>query len=445
MANHRSRCHARWAITSVPRFGAGTSRQSPSATLAMSDWAIASAPEPGGTGSTTTPSEPGCPVSASRNRRDGGLRRSGNSVDDGHYVSVAKKLARSLAQANGEAVEGEMWIDPTLSLASWADAERLFRSRREAIVPVTEPFALISQVQRSGGTLLNSLLDGHPELHVHPYELHIGHPTKADWPALDIDDGPDSWLELLSGPGLAKLFGAGYRKKPDMNEIEGYPTLPFTVVPSLVGSLFRLRCADAPPRSQRDVIDHYLTAFFNAWIDNQGIRDRPKRWVAAFAPRTAWGSSRERFFADYPDGRVVALLRDPRAWYASASRFSERYGELDETLELWQRGAEEIAAAKRERRDTVLVIAYEALVQEPERVMRALAEWLGISWSMLLFAPTFNRLPVRPNSGYDIAGEHIHDESLARWRDELDSETVANIEERTLASHAEVLALAGLS
>jgi hypothetical protein len=363
----------------------------------------------------------------------------------GHHVRVAKKLARTPAQADGELAGAEVQIQPALSLVSWADAERLFRSRREEMVPVTEPFVLISQVQRSGGTLLNSLLDGHPELHVHPYELHIGHPTKADWPALDLQDGPDAWLELLSEPVLAKLFAAGYRKKPDMDEIEGFPTLPFTVVPSLIQSLFRLRCADEPPRSQREVIDRYLTAFFNSWIDNQGLRDEPKRWVAAFAPRTAWGASRERFFGDYPDGRIVALLREPRAWYASASRFSGRYGELDEAVELWQRGAQEIAAAKRERPEAVLVITYEALVQEPERVMRAIAEWLGISWSQMLLVPTFNRLPVRPNSSYDLAAPRIHDEPVQRWHDVLDAETVATIEERTLDLHAEARALADLS
>ena len=104
-----------------------------------------------------------------------------------------------------------MSIDPALSLASWADVERLLRSRREAIVPVNEPLVLISQLQRSGGTLLNTLLDGHPELHVHPYELHIGYPTKADWPALDLDDSPDAWLERLSERVVGRLFAAGYR------------------------------------------------------------------------------------------------------------------------------------------------------------------------------------------------------------------------------------------
>jgi hypothetical protein len=369
----------------------------------------------------------------------------GISLNGGHHVPMAKKLARSAAGQDGAGAGSQVRINTALSLASWADAERLFRSRREAIVPVSEPLVLISQVQRSGGTLLNSLLDGHPELHVHPYELHIGHPTKADWPALDLENGPDAWLELLSEPVLAKLFAAGYRKKPDMDEIENYPTLPFTVVPTLIEHLFRLLCADRPPPSQRHVIDHYLTAFFNAWIDNQGLRDEPKRWVAAFAPRTAWGDSRERFFGDYPDGRIVALLRDPRAWYASASGFSGRYGELDEALALWQRGATEIAAAKRERPDKVLVITYEALVQDPERVMRGLAEWLGIAWAETLIVPTFNRLPVRPNSSYDLTATGIRDEPLERWRTALEPDVVATVEERALDLHAEVRLLADLS
>jgi hypothetical protein len=343
-------------------------------------------------------------------------------------VPVAETLARSS-------------IDPTLSLASWTDAERLFRSRREAIVRVDQPLVLISQVQRSGGTLLNSLLDGHPELHVHPYELHIGHPTKEDWPVLDLDAGPDAWLKLLSEPVLAKLFAAGYRKKPDMDEIENYPTLPFTVVPTLVEHLFRLLCADQPPRSGREVIDRYMTAFFNAWLDNQGLRDEPKRWVAAFAPRTAWGASRERFHHDYPDGLIVALLRDPRGWYASASRFSGRYGERDEAIALWQRGAHEVAAAKRERPDKVIVVAYEALVQDSERVIRALAERLGIAWVPTLLTPTFNRLPVRPNSSYDLAATGIRDEPVERWRAELDPEDVEIVESRTLDLHAEVSVL----
>lgn len=358
---------------------------------------------------------------------------------------MARKLAGRGGNADGVETGSSLPVAPELSLASWADSERLLRSRRESIVPVREPLVLISQIQRSGGTLLNALLDGHPDFHVHPYELHIGHPSKAEWPALDLSAGPDQWLELLAEPVLRQLFASGYRKKPEMRKIENYPTLPFTVMPTLIERLFRLLCTDDPPETQRQVIDRYFTAFFNAWIDNQGLREESKRWVAAFAPRTAWGESRARFLSDYPDGRLVILLRDPRAWYASASRFSLRYADLDESIDLWKLGATEVAAAKRERPEGTLVVSYEALIREPERVMRALAEWLGILWSPALLLPTFNRLPVRPNTSYELSETGIRDESLERWREELDREVVTKIEERTMDLHAEVLALADLS
>jgi hypothetical protein len=356
-----------------------------------------------------------------------------------HHARIAKKVTPAAGPARDAAA-----VEPALSLATWADAERLLRSRREALVRVDEPLVLVSQLQRSGGSLLNSLLDGHPQLHVHPYELHIGHPTKADWPVLDLDADADVWLEFLQEPVLTSLFAAGYRKKPRMGDLEGHPTLPFTVVPTLVDSLFRLLCAERPPASQREVIGHYLTAFFNAWIDNQGLREEPKRWVAAFGPRLAWGESRRRLLDDYPDGRVVALLRDPRAWYASASGFSSRYDELNESLALWRRGAEEITAAKRERPDGVLVILYEALVRDSERVMRGVAEWLGIDWSGSLLTPTFNRLPVRPNSSYGLAATGIRTEPLDRWREVLTPELADVITEQTWELYAAVSARADL-
>ena len=50
----------------------------------------------------------------------------------------------------------------------------LVPQRLEHLVPVTDPLVLVSQIQRSGGTLLSQLFDGHPECHAHPHELKIG-------------------------------------------------------------------------------------------------------------------------------------------------------------------------------------------------------------------------------------------------------------------------------
>jgi hypothetical protein len=63
--------------------------------------------------------------------------------------------------------------------------------------PVTSPIALISQIQRSGGSLLSQLFDGHGEIYAHPHELMIGYPKKYLWPRINLGDKPERWFEVL--------------------------------------------------------------------------------------------------------------------------------------------------------------------------------------------------------------------------------------------------------
>jgi hypothetical protein len=326
--------------------------------------------------------------------------------------------------------------EPRLSLASWRHAERLFRARREALLPVREPMVLISQIQRSGGNLLTSLLDGHPRLHVHPWEIQIGHPGKYDWPTLDLEAGADAWLECLREPWLARGFRGGYRRRNAEQHI------PVAIPPSFVESLFRVLVSSDHPRTQREVLDLYFTAFFNAWLDCQGLWELPKRWLAGFCPRLAWGESRARWRVDYPDGRLVTIVRDPRGWYASARSHKQRFGGPEDAVAEWLHGAEEIAAAKRELPDRVFVVTYEGLVLDTEGTMRALAAWLGIDWARSLLVPTFNRRPVPANSSFDMPAGGVRTESLHRWRVELGDAERALIEERALPAYRNLSSMA---
>ncbi len=91
--------------------------------------------------------------------------------------------------------------------------ETLYQACLEHTRPVTAPLALISQIQRSGGTLLSQLFDGHPELHAHPHELKIGYPTKYTWPKIDLNDNPNRWLETLFEYSVLSHFKKGYKKE----------------------------------------------------------------------------------------------------------------------------------------------------------------------------------------------------------------------------------------
>jgi hypothetical protein len=323
----------------------------------------------------------------------------------------------------------------------------LLATRRRFLVPVERPLALIGQIQRSGGTLLNTLLDGHPELYAHAYELLIGHPTKFDWPALDLAASADEWHSMLREKRLARLFVEGYSKgnagrdSRDPSRAVG----PFLLPPSLLRSLFLEQSAQRRPTSQREVLDRYFTAYFNAWLDVQGLVEGPKRWISAFAPRMAWQPNRDAFFADYPDGRLLTVLRDPRPWFASARHHLPIYERLDDAMELWTRNAEELHAAKKERPEQVLLLTYDAIVTEPERTMRAVAAWLEIEWHRILLQPTYNRRPVTPNTSHDPMPGGVRIESVDRWRRELDAEDVAVIEGEPMALYERVVALADLA
>ena len=302
---------------------------------------------------------------------------------------------------------------------------QLGRVRTDHVVRVREPMVLVSQIQRSGGTLLSRLFDGHPECHAHPYELKIGH--KARWPKLDLN-APESWFEALYEHKVAQHLVSGW-SKPGLKATE-VDVFPFLFLPRLQKQLFDACIAEGTVECQREVLDAYFTAYFNAWVDNQNLYSGPKRLVTAFTPRTNLDpKSVKRFFRDYPDGWLVTIVREPRAWYASASRHRTEYHDLDAALELWRDSA--LAAIQNRERygDRVVVLTYEDLVKDTDGTIRALAEQFGISWDPVLLVPTFNGRPVRANSSDPVQSYGVLQKRADAWREVLDPEAVARVEE----------------
>ncbi len=311
-----------------------------------------------------------------------------------------------------------------------ADEYRALVDQRLAhLVPVHEPLVLVSQIQRSGGTLLSQLFDGHPEVHAHPHELKIGHPREANWPAIDVADPAGTFERLFEKKALTHLL-EGYRK-PGAREDEtvgGYDVFPFVFLPRLQKAIFDAQAADAS--TERDVLDAYFTSYFNAWLDNQNLYTGPKKAVTGFTPRLAMDpENRDRFFAAYPDGRLVAIVRDPQSWWASASRYSpRRFPDVEAALQLWRASTE---AALDQR---VVAVTYERLIGQTEAVMAALAERVGIAMSQLLLQPTFNGRPIRANSAEQVARHGVLGERERPPADPVVAELAGDLYQRAEAA-----------
>ena len=218
-----------------------------------------------------------------------------------------------------------------------------YESWLEHIQPVSVPLALISQIQRSGGSMLSQLFDGHPQVHAHPHELKFGYPKKYIWPPIDLGNRPDRWFEILFEDIVVRHFRYGYKKMEKYKD-----TFLFIFLPSLQKTLFLKYLESIDTINQRDVFDAYMTSYFGAWINNQN-RLGDKKWVTAFTPRMAFmETNMASFFKIYPDGRLISVVRDPKNWFPSANRHQvDKYGNITKALNQWNESTRSMVRNKK--------------------------------------------------------------------------------------------------
>ncbi len=281
------------------------------------------------------------------------------------------------------------------------------------VSPVTLPLALISQVQRSGGTLLSQLFDGHPEVHAHPYELKIGYPKKYYWPQIDLNADPEKWFLLLFEDVILDHVKSGYSKfKRD--EI----TYPFLFIPSLQHKIFTRYFKSLKEICLRDIFDAYMTSYFNAWLNNTNPLNDNKKYVIAFTARLSVSSENMKaFFRIYPEGKLISLVRDPKNWFPSASRHRpKRYSDLKKGINQWLESTRASIRNKEKYGGQVCIIRFEDLITKTESVMRYLSDFLGISFDDIMLKPTFNRSPIRANTSFELEKEKIVVSTLYRYK-----------------------------
>jgi len=315
--------------------------------------------------------------------------------------------------------------------------ESLHESCVDHMRPVTSPLVLISQIQRSGGSLLSQLFDGHPELDAHPHELKIGYPKKYIWPKLDLDDSPKQWFENLFELSVLEHFKAGYKKQKNLDE-----TFLFLFMPSVQRELYLNYLDSVATITLRDVFDAYMTSYFGAWLNNQNSFG-PKKYITAFTARLSMEKENmEAFFEIYPDGRLISVIRDPKNWFPSAARHRPHvYGNIEEALGLWQKSARAMLWNKERFGDRVCILTFEDLVGKTEAVMRHLAEFLAIKFDDGLMMPTFNKYPIKANTSFDAQQHGIIDSALNRHK-LLAPQELEIIDHMTTKLYREVLNLA---
>ena len=268
---------------------------------------------------------------------------------------------------------------------------------------------LISQIQRSGGSLLLQLLDGHPSVLCHPGELHIGRPNKLFWPSLDLAKTPPEIFETLWEKTMLVAAKNGYEKSGAVkNEVVPFFYLPILHVKLFTRELDALE--DHERLSQQHIIRIFFKSFFASWM-NEANRFQKKaqyKWMAGHVARLVnFPAETEKFFGDFGEGKFISIIREPGSWYASAKFYQPKvYGDIDSAIHLWKTSTTEALALKVRRPQQVKLISFEDLLLDTSTTLKTVTDFLEVE-PLHRILPTFNSAPITSNSSFTPTVEKV--------------------------------------
>ena len=279
--------------------------------------------------------------------------------------------------------------------------------------PRTEPEAIfIVGVSRSGTTLLRRVLETSDRIAIAQENHFLGHLVERE--------GARSYFRRLGDPAddatiraiVELIYSGEYARRSRFRELS-----PFWrwLIESVPRSEMERRLLSAE-RSERGL----LAAFMRAYADTRGrpvMGEKTPAHLAYVETLLEW----------FPGGRVVHMLRDPRAIFVSERHRRRSHPRkpyswlmkvpllfdavmLVQTTVVWAGAARRHATLARLFPDRYRMLRFEDLVQRPEEELRRLFGFLGVEMPA---NPTDVQVVSR---GFELGKEGIDAGAATRWR-----------------------------
>jgi hypothetical protein len=268
---------------------------------------------------------------------------------------------------------------------------------------------------KSGTTLLLSMLDGHPRLAVLPEETHFLEQV-ADYSALD--SYPDKLRRLLEKSDLPLLGG---RKRSQLREapsadVRDYSSFDYQRFTRLAAQ-FVAQPGMNDSLLFSEMIRAYAVTVGSDWRDCV-------RWVEK---STCNELCPEALFGLFPEAKLIHVVRDPRAVFASRKRRlltrSGCYTKAHRLVRGWNRSSCRILKLMG-RGDQYLVARYEDIVLAPRQSLERICQFIGIEFLLELFAPTRAGRQWQGNSSFHERFSGISAQAVDHWKKDLTEDEI---------------------
>jgi hypothetical protein len=254
---------------------------------------------------------------------------------------------------------------------------------------MTDEFRLLmlSAMYENGGNTTHRFLDGHPQLHVYPFESQIGtahvndglssmFPRKYRWPEFLLEGTPamdyhaiiDEEAKVRSRtPNVSKFRHEPFAMDDDERR-EIYCTL--------VGESERSRAAN---------VEAFFRATHMAWTDE--LCSGEEEVYVGYSPIVAVDTA--KILADLPGAHVLHVIRNPWSAYADTKKRPLPLSLPDYMLR-WNLHQHFALTTRALYPDRVHVLRIEDVMEDPSGVLGELLATLGLRGSQTLARPSWN-------------------------------------------------------
>ena len=269
---------------------------------------------------------------------------------------------------------------------------------------------------RTGTTLIQSLLDGHPQLLVDVYDSRFfSHYLPISRPWMNIEQR----IELAEREMISFIFNEPSRYYQDF--------LSYISIEDL-----KAQFRESIYKSKRQASDFLNAYMYAIGVTSGWLTNRTKYWVAKSPSMNLYMKKR---IVWWPNAKYIHVVRDPRDVYASIKsrdiRNHRKITPIDAFSYSWAKSASQYREyQQRLGEDRYFLLRYEDLIGNLHRVLADLVEFLEIEHCEILTSPTKGQGKVlwggNPASGQKQSG--VYSSSHGQWLSYLSNEEVKCIE-----------------
>jgi hypothetical protein len=308
-----------------------------------------------------------------------------------------------------------------------ADPDQYMREIDRMVHICETRLVMLSAMYENGGNTTHRFLDGHPHLHVYPYESQLGNEAMSDY--------------------LSQIFPAKYR----------YPDFPTAIDDETAYELFydeemktrlraprvsKFRDADMDldevdrkacfldlmansPKTRAFYVSAFFEATFKAWknVKRSGSEDV----YVGYSPVIAFDA--EPFLSDFPNGHMIHVVRNPWSGYADTIKrpFPRT---LDRYAWTWAMVQHRALVYAKKHPDQFHILRFEDLVADPSAAMTSLSKNIGIPFDESLLAPSWNGIALSNIRPWGTIATPTPDANIATMN-ELSPDQIKEIESLT--------------